>query len=423
VTLATSTQSATDYVVTVSGVTRAADGEPLTDASEGFTGTASFNVTNAESIGNTTVTVTFDAAPDPVAAVVLGNYSVPGLALSGTPVLGGNTVTITTAEQSATTYVVTVSGVTRDPDGEPLTEDSHDFVGTGASAPTVTNVEVTATSPDNGTVPYNTGTVTVKLTGTAFSTVTCPSGVKLDDLDGAGSAVNTGATSCTVDGDTKITATFPAFIRSNGTAGWNVQVTNQAGTNMASAVKLAPKAGLLISEVYTGTSGATDHEYVEVYNPTATSIDPVALAIRLHTRSSTGTDTSKTLTHVTANSIPSHGFLLFVSSQSTALDAWFASRDYTYSASSADLVGNGGVYISSSTSAGVKVIDKVGWGTQPAGGREGTAVANIASNVSAERLPGDGQGGHAADSDDNSADFKAPSATLSPHGTADATQP
>ena len=43
-----------------------------------------------------------------------------------------------------------------------------------------------ATSPDNGTTPYNTGTTTVRTTGTSSETVVCPTGVALDDLDGAG---------------------------------------------------------------------------------------------------------------------------------------------------------------------------------------------------------------------------------------------
>lgn len=288
--------------------------------------------------------------------------------------------------------------------------------------PTVTNVAVTSTVPNNGAVAYDTGTTTVRITGTDLGSVACPAGVALDDLDGAGAPAGTKPTSCTVDSNTQITATFPAGIRTNGDVGWNVRATNPAGTNATSAVRFVPRAGLLISEIYTGTTGAADHEYVEIYNPTATPIDTTAagIGLHLHIRNSTGTsDTSKTLTAVTNGKIPSHGFLLFVSSASVAGEAWYASRDYTYAA---ELVGNGGVYISLSGSKDAKVIDKAGWGTQPAGGYEGAPLANVASDTSAERKPAGGAG-DATDTDSNVDDFGAPSATLTPRGTADAPQP
>src|SRR4029079_19789321 len=104
VTITTAAQVAQSYAVTVSNVTRASDGEPLLVNQANFNGTPTFNVSSALSTGNKTMTVTFDAAPDPTKAVVLGNYAVPNLVLSGTPQLNGNTVTITTAAQSATTY-------------------------------------------------------------------------------------------------------------------------------------------------------------------------------------------------------------------------------------------------------------------------------------------------------------------------------
>jgi hypothetical protein len=182
-------------------------------------------------------------------------------------------------------------------------------------------------------------------------------------------------------------------------------------------VHFVPRAGLLVSEVYTGSSGATDHEYLEVYNPTATPFD--ATKLKLHVRSSTGVDANKALTAVTTNAIPAHGFLLLASSASTAADVWFSHIDVTYSAA---LVGNGGAYLSLSATKDKLVLDKVGWGTQPAPGFEGTAAPNIASNLSIERKPAGG-GGDATDADDNSADFLAPSATLTPLGTIDPPQP
>ena len=45
------------------------------------------------------------------------------------PSLSGNTVTLTTSQQSATTYAVMVSGVNRATDAEPLTVNSANFNG------------------------------------------------------------------------------------------------------------------------------------------------------------------------------------------------------------------------------------------------------------------------------------------------------
>jgi hypothetical protein len=422
VTLTTTAQAAQAYTVTVTGVTRATDSDVLAVNTADFTGRTPFTVASAASTSTISMTVSFDDTPDQASATTLANYSVPGLTLSGTPVLNGNDVTLKTSGQAGQVYTVTVSNVTRASDGEPLDAKTANFNGTAVLAPTVTNVAVTATNPDNGTTPYNTGTTTVTITGTDFNSVVCPAGVKLDDLDGIGNAVGTAATACTVDSDTQITATFPAGIRTNGATGWNVRVTNTASTNATSAVPFVPIAGLLISEVYTGTTGNTDHEFLEIYNPTSKSIDTTAgtgIGVRLHIRNSGGTDTGKTLTAVTTGVIPSHGFLLFVSSVSDTNDAWYASRDYTYSAA---LVANGGAYISLSATKDLKVLDKVGWGSQPAGGFEGTAAANIASDSSSERKPAGGLG-HATDTDSNVDDFLAPTTTLTPRGTADAAQP
>jgi hypothetical protein len=433
VTLTTTAQAAQTYTVTVSNVTRATDGDPLVGATADFTGRTPFSVASAQATNAATITVTFDAAPTDAEATKLANYAVAvagaggaPLALSGTPVLSGNTVTLTTAPQAAVTYTVTVSNVTRASDSEPLDVKTADFAGIAPAAPTVTNVVVASTNPNNGTTPYNTGTTTVTITGTDFITVACPDGVKLDDLDGAPvpALVGTKATACTVDSDTQITATFPAGIRTNGATGWNVIVTNAVGSNAASYVKIVPVAGLLVSEIYTGTVGDTDHEFVEIYNPTANAIDTTGagIGLRLHVRNGTGSsDTNKTLTLVTTGIIPSHGFLLFVSSASAAPDAWYDHRDYTFSAA---LVANGGVYISLSDDKDAKVIDKAGWGTQPAGGYEGTALANVASGFSAERKPAGG-GGHATDTDSNVDDFNLPVPAIlaTPRGTVDTPQP
>src|SRR5262249_17818450 len=118
VTLTTSAQTATSYTVTVTNVTRAGDHIALGAATATFDGRVSFNVTGATSTNVTTVVLTFDAAPEETGAATLANYTIPGLTVSGTPVVSGNTVTLTTSQQGAQPYTVTVSGVHRASDGE-----------------------------------------------------------------------------------------------------------------------------------------------------------------------------------------------------------------------------------------------------------------------------------------------------------------
>src|SRR5205823_439742 len=121
VTITTSLQAAQSYTVVVTGVARASDGEPLSNNMATFMGRAPFDVTSAMSVNTTTVTVTFDAPPNTAQATTLANYAISGLSLSGTPALSGNTVTLTTSAQSATSFTVTVSNVTRNGDAEALT--------------------------------------------------------------------------------------------------------------------------------------------------------------------------------------------------------------------------------------------------------------------------------------------------------------
>jgi hypothetical protein len=415
--------------VTVNNVTRASDGAVLTNKTATFIGRTAFNVTSATAPTSGSVQVTFSHAPDPVAATTLAYYSIPGLTLSGTPMLSGNVVTLTTSVQTAQTYTVTVMQVTRAADAEPLDVNMAAFTGTPLGTPTVTNVVIQATVPDNGPKYYNTGTVTVVITGTEFTGVSCPAGVTVDDRNGLGTLINTPATNCTVNSGTQITATFPAGIRTNGTIGWNVRVTNGVGTNATSAVKLVPIAGILISEVMVGSSGGgnSTREFVELYNPTNTSINVnnIGMAVHFRTGGATPTDTSIALSVVSGHrTIASHGFMLLTSTQSSS-STWYAKRDQTYDASLAngELALNGSVYISLSTNAQVKVIDKVGWGTQAVDGREGTAIAAFGNDdKSAQRKPAGG-GGAATDTDANSADFNAPSTTTTPKGTGDAIEP
>jgi hypothetical protein len=155
VTLITSPQSATSYTVTVANVVRAGDSEALTNAVASFTGRLGFNVVSAAAPNSATVVVTFDAPPNATQAATLANYSIPGLTLSGVPVVSGNTATITTSPQAIQTYTVTVTGVTRESDAEPLIVNARNFSGVdtfnvaSAAANTSNTVQVTFDAPPN----------------------------------------------------------------------------------------------------------------------------------------------------------------------------------------------------------------------------------------------------------------------------------
>ncbi len=411
VTIPTSVQAAQPYTVTAANVTRASDGAVLTNGDAVFTGRAPFDVASAAATSSGTMTVTFSHPPN-AAATTQSNYSVNnGLTLSN-PQLAGSTVTFTTTAQMGVTYTVSVSGVIRSSDNEPLSITDANFAGIALAAPTVTNVVIQSTSPDNGTAKYfNTGSVTVVITGTEFTDVNCSTGLKLDDLNGAGGAVNTGPTTCTVDSGTQITATFPAGIRTNGTTGWNVKVTNAVTTNSTSTVRLVPHAGLLLSEVYIGKSGpGGDREYIELFNPTGLSINVATLVIqgttglRLHIRNASGTDVSVTPTYL-RSVVPAGGYLLLASTASSAGNGedWYDIRDGTYSTLSTQLEPGSGVYVSWSATASSMVLDKLGWGGVLTPWIETTGFGTLSFDFSTQRRPGGASS--TTDTDVNSADW------------------
>lgn len=115
--------------------------------STGVTGNATpnnaFNVNSAASTANTTATVTFSAAPNTGQAQTAGNYEIVlaasacgsgGVIAVSSPSLSGNTVTLTTATQSAVSYKICVSNVTRNSDSAVLTTNNATFTGTAAGA-------------------------------------------------------------------------------------------------------------------------------------------------------------------------------------------------------------------------------------------------------------------------------------------------
>lgn len=117
--------------------------------SAGVTGSATpndlFNVNSATSTSNTSVNVVFSHAPTPGGGATgsenAANYKIvlgAGVCTDSAAItvsaasLSGSTVTLTTASQSAISYRVCVSNVTRNSDSATLTTNNVTFTGTGA---------------------------------------------------------------------------------------------------------------------------------------------------------------------------------------------------------------------------------------------------------------------------------------------------
>lgn len=183
---------------------------------------------------------------------------------------------------------------------------------------------------------------------------------------------------------------------------------------------------VVISEVQARGGVAAD-EFVELYNPTNSSINLQTYPIYLHIRNSAGTDGNKTITW-TNSTIPAYGYFLIASAQS--YDGTVAA-DATYTTASGNtLVADGCVYISNtSTNDTSQAIDLLGWGTQPSPGYEDTAFNSgssyqPAAHASIERKSGETHSetqGNGYDTDDNSADYRTRSAA-NPQNSLSATE-
>lgn len=163
---------------------------------------------------------------------------------------------------------------------------------------------------------------------------------------------------------------------------------------------------VVISEIQIAGDADSDDEFVELYNPTGSTIDLTDW--RLTRKTSSGTE-SNLLTTFPPSSIAAHSFILIASPEYDGS----TSADLTYS-TSGHLASNNTVVIYSD--AGVTVVDKVGLGT--ATDAEGSTIENPEDDGSVERKasafstaatlgPGgvEENAGNGQDTDDNSADF------------------
>lgn len=153
---------------------------------------------------------------------------------------------------------------------------------------------------------------------------------------------------------------------------------------------------VVISEVQIAGTNGSD-EFVELYNPTASSIDMAGW--KLTRKNSEGTEANLVLSM--SGTIPSHGYFLI--GHGTGYDGSTA-LDLSYSAASNALTNSYTVLLYSD--AGITLVDKVGFGAGL--DFENTVFpSNPAANGSIERKPGESDplGGNGTDTNDNSSDF------------------
>ncbi len=159
---------------------------------------------------------------------------------------------------------------------------------------------------------------------------------------------------------------------------------------------------LVISEVQ--TRGLTDHndEFIEIYNPTGSSVDITGWSLQYKS------DTGTTYTALSLNSvsIPSGGYWLVTR---TTEYTGSVSADQTYSNFLMSATG-GHIFLVNTTSllsscTSTAIIDKVAWGSGNC--PETAAITAHGAGESIERKPGlsSPSCGNGQDSDDNSADF------------------
>lgn len=158
-----------------------------------------------------------------------------------------------------------------------------------------------------------------------------------------------------------------------------------------------PANHLVISQVQTIGRFSASEEYIELYNPSEQSIDLTGLKLTL--RDGLGNSEDKVLRFdlgLNRSLGPGQYWLI---ANSHALLA--ARADATYEDNGITLLDNGSLTVS----LGARVVDQLGWGSQPTGGSETKPFpTNPAVDQSLVRKPGSALG-NGFDSDNNAVDF------------------
>src|SRR4051812_41317695 len=156
------------------------------------------------------------------------------------------------------------------------------------------------------------------------------------------------------------------------------------------AVGWPPSTGLLVSEVVTGGTSASD-EFIEIYNASSSTLDLANLELVYAT--STGTTVTRKQTW-TSLLVPAHRHVLIANSSGR----WASAADGVYSGGLASTGGSAVLRV-----LGGAVIDSLSWGDASSAFVEGSTGAAPPASSSLERKPG-GDSGNATDTNNNAAD-------------------
>ncbi|HEY3041514.1 MAG TPA: lamin tail domain-containing protein [Pyrinomonadaceae bacterium] len=194
-------------------------------------------------------------------------------------------------------------------------------------------------------------------------------------------------------------ATATVTGRANGSAEVRVSATNGTTTVNSSPATLVVEPGtsqLLISEFRTRGPGGAADEFVEIYNPTTSSLTIGGLKIR----ASNGSGTISDRITITAGATLGPGCHYLLANSSSGGFSGSLPADQTYGNGITD---DGGIAITGSN--GTRIIDAVGMSNTSAY-KEGTPLVPLIGNLdqSYERKPGD-TFGNGIDTNNNAGDF------------------
>lgn len=166
------------------------------------------------------------------------------------------------------------------------------------------------------------------------------------------------------------------------------------GATDSAAIAADPIGHLVVSELITGGTGASD-EFIEIYNPAADTLPLEGLEL-IYVTASGATVTRKAAWSTGAPLLPSGAHWLVAN----AAGVYAPIADATYSSGLAATGGSVALRIQGATTA----IDALGWGNATSTWLEGAPAGAPPAGSSLERLPG-GQAGSGQDTNDNAVDF------------------
>jgi uncharacterized protein (TIGR03437 family) len=211
-------------------------------------------------------------------------------------------------------------------------------------------------------------------------------------IDSVASDINSGIITATITGHNPGTA----HITASATDGTTIVSSAPAALTVEHVVNAGE---VLISEFRTRGPGGTSDEFIELYNPTSSSISIEGLKI-IGSNATGGTSTRATIAAGATLGSGCHYLLAFRSTNCTNCYSGTVTPDQTYSTAIAD---DGGIAITRADAT--TLIDQVGM-SQGSAYREGAPLTPLLTNLdqSYERKPG-GAYGNGTDTNNNASDF------------------